>query len=127
MLAVKLLLATPSDNSDDSGWGARWADCGGCGFVAAAPVVCGQDLRKRSSAPFYSSTCQAERRALCKMSVCVYVGVCVRSRCSPTTLVPLLPLAESHRGLTIMWQSCSTWREMTLLHFYIKSTDRIHF
>lgn len=53
--------------------------------------------------------------------ICACVCVCVR-RCGS-----LCPTMESHRDLTIMWQSCSTWREMTLLRFYIKRTDRIHF
>ena len=84
-----------------------------CGFHCNIGVR--QDLLSYSSVHFYSSTCQ---RRYTTEPRSVYV--CAR-KCG------FCPTVASHRDLTIMWQSCSTWREMTLLHFYIKSTDRIHF
>lgn len=56
-----------------------------------------------------------------RMRVCVCVCLCDVHRCGSRRAT------ESRRDPTIMCRSCSTWREMTLLHFYIKSTDRIHF
>lgn len=84
-----------------------------CGFHCNIGVR--RDLLSYSSVHFYSSTCQRRYTTEPRSGY-----VCAR-KCG------FCPTIASHRDLTIMWQSCSTWREMTLLHFYIKSTDRIRF
>lgn len=92
-----------------------WGEFGEYGFHRSSAVH--WDLLNYPSAPFYSSTCQQSYIRLARR---VCVGAHRRGSRSAAA-------RESHRDLTIMWQSCSTRREMTLLHFYIKSTDRIHF